>query len=332
MNAIILQAGAGMPKILIIIIILILVITVTVFFIKNKKFKEIIKTALIPKKLWVLRFYERFLTFIVELTLVSYILVSIYNLIKNDYFLGDLILGYAGFYVVSVCLAILFVTQVVSLFLNIHDNIEDVRNKNIDPNFSIDIEADKENKQESSVRTLVTIISIVLAIILSFVNLNRQNKLEETTIIQKNEINKYHDERYNVALDILFRDWSFINHFKSHENIKTRLVNGNGYNEVCDESYCVSFTEIDNWLIISYSSKETVEFGTKIYNLLTKNKDVWFGKFYVKGSDVVYKNKLYISEQGYNDVGGRFNREGTFDLNTFSRNWEGEGNSTPAAH
>ncbi len=279
------------------------------------------KKLFIPKKLWILRLYVALLTYLVELLLFVYLVVSIYNLISNNNLLGDLILGYSGFYVVSVCLAILFVTQVVSLFLNIHDNIEDVRNKNIDPNFSIDIAADKEKKQESSVRTLFTIISIVLAIILSLVNLNRQNKLEETAIIQKNEIKKYDDEKYNVALDIIFRDWSFINHFKSHANIKTYLVDGNGYNEVCDESYCVSFTEIENFLVISYTSKETVESGTKIYNLLTKSKDIWNGKFYVKGSDDISKNKLYVSEQGYNDESGRFYREGTLDLKTLSVNW-----------
>lgn len=292
MRAIILQAGAGVPKILIIIIILIFVITVTVFFIKNKKFKEIIKTALIPKKLWVLRLYERFLTFIVELTLVSYILVSIYNLIKNDYFLGDLILGYAGFYVVSVCLAILFLTQVVSLFLNIHDNIEDVRNKNIDPNFSIDIEADKENKQESSVRTLVTIISIVLAIILSFVNLNRRNSnlvgsFQQETPIQLNE-NK---QDLNLALDNIFTNWSFINSFKSTTNVEA-----NQFNEVCDESYCVSFTQFENLLIISYTKKETFESGTKIYDL-NNNNIVLESNFKVKEYD--YNSKtLSIFQEG----------------------------------
>jgi hypothetical protein len=329
MRAIILQAGAGAPQsILIISIILILVIMVTVFFIKNKKLNASIKTALIPKKLWVLRLYERLLTFIVELTLVSYILISIYNLVKNDYFLGDLILGYAGFYVVSVCLAILFVTQVVSLFLNIHDNIEDVRNKNIDPNFSIDLGADKKNKLESSVRTLVTIISIVLAIILSFVNLNRRNSnllgsSQQETPVQLNENNLNENKQdFNLALYNIFINWSFINQFKSTANIKESQ-----FNEVCDGSYCVSFTQIENFLIISYTTKETVESETKIYDLYKKSL-VLEGKFYLEKMDYISK-KLYVSDQGYNDDGGRFYREGTLDLKTLLVNWEG--NPTPAA-
>ena len=325
MNAIILQAHSGAP---LPIIILILVIMVIVLFIKNKKLNAIIKTALIPKKLWVLRFYERLLTFIVELTLVSYILVSIYNLIKNDNFLGDLILGYAGFYVVSVCLAILFVTQVVSLFLNIHDNIEDVRNKNIDPNFSIDIVADKENKQESSVRTLITIISIVLAIILSFVNLNRRNSnlvgsSQQETPIQLHENNLNENKQdFNLALDNIFDQyWGFINQFKSTANIKASQLN-----EVCDDSYCVSFTQIENLLIVSYSSKKTLQSGTKIYDLNNNNivLDNLESKFYVgklmdHDSKILY---IYDPTMGYNDNIGRWYRDGTLDLKTLSVNWE----------
>jgi hypothetical protein len=272
------------------------------------------KKLFIPKKLWILRLYVALLTYLVELLLFVYLVVSIYNLISNNNLLGDLILGYAGFYVVSVCLAILFVTQVVSLFLNIHDNIEDVRNKNIDPNFSIDIAADKEKKQESSVRTLFTIISIVLAIILSLVNLNRKNNnpsisTQEETPIQLNE-NK---QSLNLALDNIFTNWSFINQFKSTANIKSSQLN-----EVCDESYCVSFTQIENLLIISYSPKETVESETKVYDL-NNNSVVLKGKFYVGKMDY-NRNQLNISDQGYND-NGRFYRDGTLDLKTLSVNW-----------
>jgi hypothetical protein len=137
-------------------------------------FKEL-KKLLMPRKLWILRLYIALLTFIVEFLLGAYVLISIYNLITSDNALGDLVLGYAGLYLVWVCLAILFVIQIVYLFLNIHDNIEDVRNKAINPDFAVDLKEEKEKSTEASLSSIGTITIIVLSIILSFVNLNRQN-------------------------------------------------------------------------------------------------------------------------------------------------------------
>ncbi len=133
------------------------------------------KNLFTPKKLWILRLYVALLTYLVEILLVIYVVLSLYNLLAQDNAFGDLILGYAGLYLVWICLAILFVAQVVSLFLNIHDNIEDVRNKAIDPEFSIDVASEKEKNKESSISSVVMITTIILAIILSFVNLNRNN-------------------------------------------------------------------------------------------------------------------------------------------------------------
>jgi len=271
------------------------------------------KKLFVPKKLWILRLYVALLTYLVELLLFVFSGVSIYNLISWNNLLGDLILGYAGFYLVSVCLAILFVTQVVSLFLNIHDNIEDVRNKNIDPNFSIDIAADKGKKQESSVRTLVTIISIILAIILSLLNLNRQNNMQANRVLEERDNNTIKVNQYGLALEKIFSNWSFINQFKSTANIKHSQLN-----EVCDESYCVSYTHIENLLIISYSTKETVESGTKVYDL-NNNSILLERKFYVEKMDNISKY-LFISDQGYDD-NGRFHREGKLDLKTLSVTW-----------
>ncbi len=142
-------------------------------------FKEL-KKLLMPRKLWMLRLYIALLTLIVEFLLGAYVLISIYNLITSDNALGDLVLGYAGLYLVWVCLAILFVIQVVSLFLNIHDNIEDVRNKAINPAFAVDLKEEKEKSTEASLSSIGTIAIIVLSIILSFVNLNRNYSVNES--------------------------------------------------------------------------------------------------------------------------------------------------------
>ena len=150
---------------------------------------------------------------------------------------------------------------------------------------------------------------IIAVIILNRKNNNPSISTQEETPIQLNE-NK---QSLNLALDNIFTNWSFINQFKSTANIKSSQLN-----EVCDESYCVSFTQIENLLIISYSPKETAESETKVYDL-NNNSVVLKGKFYVGKMDY-NRNQLNISDQGYND-NGRFYRDGTLDLKTLSINW-----------
>ncbi len=140
-----------------------------------------LKKQLIPKKLWVLRLYVGILTTISEILLILYIGFSLYNLVSQKSVMGDFILGAAGLYVVGLCLGLLFVAQIVSLFLNIHDNIEDVRNKTINPDFSIDIEDEKESKVTSNTRNIALIVTILLSIALSINNLNRHPNMQTTS-------------------------------------------------------------------------------------------------------------------------------------------------------
>jgi hypothetical protein len=132
---------------------------------------EFVKNQLFPKKLWMLRFYVALLTTLAEVILFAYIGLSLYNLMASDEILGNLILGYGGLYLVWVCLVILFVAQVVSLFLNIHDNIEDVRNKAIDPEYKIDLSEDMERGKIKMTKSIFIIAAIGLSIVLSIVNL-----------------------------------------------------------------------------------------------------------------------------------------------------------------
>jgi hypothetical protein len=133
---------------------------------------EFVKNQLLPKKLWMLRFYVTLLTILAEVILFAYIGLSLYNLMTSDEILGNLILGYGGLYLVWVCLVILFVAQVVSLFLNIHDNIEDVRNKAIDPEYKFDLSEDRERGKIKMMKSIFIIAAIGLSIVLSIVNLN----------------------------------------------------------------------------------------------------------------------------------------------------------------
>jgi len=141
-----------------------------------------------PKKLWVLRLYIVLLTFIVAFLLVAYVLISIYNLIASDNPLGDLVLGYTGIYLVWTSLAILFAVQVVSLFLNIHDNIEDIRNKTFNTDFSIDLDEEMKKNKDVAFLSISMIVIIILSIIFSVVNFNKinDNSNQDTSKYEQN--------------------------------------------------------------------------------------------------------------------------------------------------
>ena len=281
-------------------------------------FKEI-KKLITPKKLWILRLYIALLTLMVEFLLASYVFVSIYNLITSDNALGDLILGYAGLYLVWVCLAILFIVQVISMFLNIHDNIEDVRNKAVNPNFVIDLDEEKEKGREKTIRSIATIIIIVLSVILSFVNLNRNNKDENISHQEDINLENTTEEListsfdYNSALNQIFDGWGFLSHFKSVNNLKEKTRN-----EVCDEEYCLSFIQYNNLLIVSYYVKNSIETGTKIYDMgqkkIIENRDFYVDEFNPS------KKELNISKQGI-DNNGRYINEGKVDLSNIAIVW-----------
>jgi hypothetical protein len=157
-------------------------------------FFDEIKHLFTPKKLWLLRLYLALLTYIVDFFLIFYIVLSFYNIVTSENILGNLFLGFAGFYIVSVCIGILFIIQVVSMFLNIHDNIEDIREKTMNPSYSVDIGAEKEKNKESSLRSVITIVSIILSIILSLANINKQEagveevEMERQSLLEQDKI------------------------------------------------------------------------------------------------------------------------------------------------
>lgn len=153
---------------------------------KKQKLTSRFQNEFMPKKLWLLRLYIVFLTYLVKFVLIAYIGFSLYNLTSSGSFFGNLILGLAGFYIVFSCIATLFIAQIVSLFLNIHDNIEDVRNKTVNPNFiPRSSDEDEESSQSSS---YFIIIIILFSLIFSYANLNNNvttNKSETEAINRK---------------------------------------------------------------------------------------------------------------------------------------------------
>lgn len=185
---------------------------------------EEIKKLFTPKKLWILRLYVALLTFFVEALLALYIGLSVYNVITSKSVLGNVVLGVAGFYLVWSCLALLFVAQVVTLFLNIHDNIQDLRNKAIDPYFSVNIEEDKEKNQSIALKSLVTITAVIISIIFSFVNLNHNtnsrssnkesqglhNKQDNSTLISDQEQQEIKEEiKQQIVYSDFYGKWNY---------------------------------------------------------------------------------------------------------------------------
>lgn len=279
-------------------------------------FKEL-KQLLIPRKLWILRLYIVLLSLIVEFLLAAYVFISIYNLLASDTAFGDLVLGYAGLYLVWICLAILFIVQAVSMFLNIHDNIEVLRNKAVDPDFKLDLEKEKDKQKEASSRSIAIIATIILSIILSFINLNRDNSHGETSqnMTEESKIGgmpKQSDLNYNQGLNTVFSKWAFLASFNSLDNIRK-----NNFNEVCDNDYCVSFTQVENLLIVSHSVKQTVESHIIVYDL--QKSEITFSDDYYVSNYIPGNNELIVNQQGYDN--GRYEREGKLNLASMELIW-----------
>jgi hypothetical protein len=162
---------------------------------KKKELLYEIKKAFKIKKLWLLRFYVISLNYLVEIILALYVGLSIYNFFTSKSVLGNLVLGITGLYLVWTCLAILFISQLVTMFINIHDNIEDVRNKMVNPDFQVNLNDEKDLEESFRWKSLATIIAIVLAIIFSIVNL--KVKKDPISITKNNSTKNEFIEKYD---------------------------------------------------------------------------------------------------------------------------------------
>lgn len=147
-----------------------------------------------PKRLWLLRFILAVLTFLVRFALGVYVVLSLYNLIASDSKWAGFILGAAGLSIVWGCLSVLVIIELFSLFIHIHDNVDDIRNKTIDPEFQIDPVKDRANREERAAGALAMIILIIVAVILSFANMNKKAKSAEEIAQERTEAEARRDE------------------------------------------------------------------------------------------------------------------------------------------
>ena len=125
----------------------------------------------LPKKLWLLRAYVAFLIGLIELLLTLFVLVSIINLFTEKTLLGDLLLGLGGLYLVTVSLGVLMISQIILLFIGIHDNIDDMRKKALDQNYTVDLVAEKQQATSHIFHVVFLISVIILSIIFSALSL-----------------------------------------------------------------------------------------------------------------------------------------------------------------
>lgn len=160
-----------------------------------------ITKAITPPKLWLLRIYIKLISVIVPLILVTYIIVTIANLSNqiNEYYVSkdliDILVGYFGFYLVWLSFVILLISEIINLFLNIHDYTEDMAKKAVNPNFALDLDAEKEKNKDTSISAIITIAIIILSIFFSLININRQNNHGNQSV----EIPiQYHDKDNNL--------------------------------------------------------------------------------------------------------------------------------------
>ncbi len=124
-----------------------------------------------PKKLWLLRAYVSFLIGFIKLLLIVYVLISLINLFSNKTLLGDILLGLGGVYLVAASLSVLLIAQIILLFIGIHDNIDDMRNKALDQNYTVDMVAEKEKENSNMINSIFMITLIVLSILFSILSL-----------------------------------------------------------------------------------------------------------------------------------------------------------------
>ena len=158
----------------------------------------------LPKKLWLLRAYVSFLIGFIELLLSLYVIVSIINFFSRKTLLGDIVLGLGGLYLVAVSLSILLIAQIILLFIGIYDNIDDMRKKALDENYTVDLVAEKEKENSNNIHSVFLIAVIVLSIVFSILSLtgestpfapNTNNSISQNSLIDNNNIqNEYKTE------------------------------------------------------------------------------------------------------------------------------------------
>ena len=107
-----------------------------------------------------------------ELALIFYIFASFacfnFFLKNGSYGLAQFIMGSLGLIIVLSALGVLFLTQIIKLFLGIHDNISDIRVKTLNPEVSIPIAEKSELEYYNDVIQIVLILLSIVIMLIHF--------------------------------------------------------------------------------------------------------------------------------------------------------------------
>ena len=144
------------------------------------------------KKLWLLRAYITLLETVAQLLLVCYIASSLYVwVLSSNSFWTSILLGAGGSYIVYLSIVVLITAQIIQLFLNIHDDVSDMRLKAINPDVELKADNYEETKQKQY-KSIGSIITMAIAILVLIINFSKALTIHEIDHRNKeinNEIN-----------------------------------------------------------------------------------------------------------------------------------------------
>jgi succinate dehydrogenase hydrophobic anchor subunit len=187
-----------------------------------------------PKKLWLLRIYVKFLEGISSLILVFYCGASIYLMFKESNTFINIIMGATGIYIVIVAVTILILAQVINLFIGIHDNVDDIRKKQLDPNFKYSEADEKLKVRNEQINSIYIICLIILSIIFIIVNFN---VTQDKSLNNNVSTNTLETEATNNITDTLKNEqiWKSVypeeSKWRDFDNDGLMILNHDGYQE-----------------------------------------------------------------------------------------------------
>jgi len=120
-----------------------------------------------------------------ELALIFYIFASFacfnFFLKNGSYGLAQFIMGSLGLIIVLSALGVLFLTQIIKLFLGIHDNISDIRVKTLNPEVSIPIAKKSELEYYNDVIQIVLILLSIVIMLIQFTAKGKSSNANNNT-------------------------------------------------------------------------------------------------------------------------------------------------------
>ena len=127
---------------------------------------------MLPKvKLRFLRYYLAFSEYFIEFILFTYVLLSVYYLFTGSHgALANIVIGLTGVYIIGISLSVLFVTQLVRLFIGIHDNVAEIKEKAFTPDYTGNPNIEGKNPLLGGIGDTVAIVLVVSSILFTIIN------------------------------------------------------------------------------------------------------------------------------------------------------------------